>query len=385
LTVTRTHRHAWGIAGLGIASALALSACGTNNNTATASSSSPATTGSSAGGSSASGSGTSGITCASGSLNASGSTAQSNAMSAWIKQYQSTCSGANINYPGGGSGKGVTDFSNGTTDFAGSDFPLSSANRPAADKRCGGTGNAIDLPMTPGPIAVGYNLPGVSNLNLSGKNLAQIFSGKITKWNDPAITADNSGANLPPTAIATFHRSDGSGTSFNFTNYLKNVGGSEWSYGVNKTWPAPGGQGSNGTQGIAQGVKSTVGGVGYMEESFASKNKISVAKVGNAAGKFVELTNDNTVNFLSHAKVVGTGNDLTLKFDYTFAADNAYPNLLVTYEITCASGNKNAALLKGFLGYLASSAGQDLLPTSGYIKLPGNIDTKVATTASNLS
>ncbi len=122
-----------------------------------------------------------------------------------------------------------------------------------------------------------------------------------------------------------------------------------------------------------------------MEESFASKNKISVAKVGNAAGKFVELTNDNTVNFLSHAKVVGTGNDLTLKFDYTFAADNAYPNLLVTYEITCASGNKNAALLKGFLGYLASSAGQDLLPTSGYIKLPGNIDTKVATTASNLS
>lgn len=371
------------LVGLGLAGTLALAACGSDNtNTATTAGtgSTPAGATSSAAATSA---GPNGITCATGTLNASGSTAQSNAMSVWIKTYQTACSGATINYPGGGSGKGVADFTNGTTDFAGSDFSLSADQHPAADKRC--NGQAIDLPMTPGPIAIGYNLPGVSSLNLSAKNLAAIFAGKISKWNDPAIAADNPGVQLPGTAISTFHRSDGSGTSYNFTNYLKNVAGSAWTYGVNKTWPAPGGQGSKGTQGIAQGVLSTVGGVGYMEESFATQNKIAVAKVGNSAGAFVPLTDTNTVNFLSHAKVVGTGKDLALSFDYGYAAADAYPNLLVTYEITCLTGNKQAALLKGFLGYLASEQGQSILPQNGYIQLPANIRSQVADAVASLS
>ena len=113
--------------------------------------------------------------------------------------------------------------------------------------------------MAPGGIAIAYNLPGVSSLNLSAGTIAKIFSGKITKWDDPAIKADNSGVTLPSTAIQTFHRSDSSGTTYNFTNYLTNVAKSDWTYNFGKTWTAPGGQGAKGSSSVAQGVKSTAG------------------------------------------------------------------------------------------------------------------------------
>ena len=370
-----------GAASIAVAGTLVLAACGSNNNGAAANSS---TAGAGAGNSS--GSGTA-IQCASGTLNASGSTAQTNAMSVWTKNYQQACSGATINYTGGGSGKGVTDFSAGTTDFAGSDFSLNpSTQKPGADQRCGAGHASIDLPMVPGPIAVGYNLPGVSTLSLSAKTLAGIFSGTITKWDDPAVKADNPGASLPSIGIQTFHRSDGSGTTFNFTNYLQNDAGSSWTYGHNKTWPAPGGQGSNGTAGIAQGVKSTTGGIGYMELSYATQNSISYAKVGNAQGKFVDLTTANVVNFLSKATVTGTNGDLAITFDYTNPDVSAYPAVLVTYEIVCASGNKASVLplLKDFMSYLAG-AGQDVLEQNSYVKLPANIDSQVQTAITAMS
>ena len=365
---------------MAVAGALALAACGTNNNTSS-SSAAGASSGSSASET------TSSIQCAgSGTLNASGSTAQANAMSEWVKNFQTACSGTTVNYPGGGSGKGVTDFTAATTDFAGSDFPLSATQKPAADKRCGSGNQAIDLPMVPGPIAVGYNLPGVSNLNLSAATLAKIFGGQVTKWNDAAIKADNPGVSLPSIGIQTFHRSDGSGTTFNFTNYLEHDAGGAWTYGHDKTWAAPGGQGSKGTQGIAQGVKSTQGGIGYMELSFAKNSNIPYAKVGNAQGKFVELTTANVVNFLSKATITGTGNDLALTFDYTNPDNSAYPAVLVTYEIACASGNKAASLplLKSFLSYLASG-GQDILEQNNYVKLPDNIKTKVQAAVAAMS
>ncbi|MHB1472735.1 MAG: phosphate ABC transporter substrate-binding protein PstS [Dermatophilaceae bacterium] len=372
------------LSGVAIIGAFALTACGTDTNTNTnagAPSSSGSSTTSSAGASSAGG-----MNCATGSLQLAGSTAQSNAMAEWIKQYQQACPGANINYGGGGSGAGVQQFSDGTIDFAGSDFPLDAKNRPAANARCK-TGSAINLPMVPGPIAMGYNLPGVSFLNLSASNLAKIFAGKITKWNDPAIAKDNPGVKLPTLGIQTFHRADGSGTSYNFTNYLANEAKANWSFGPNKDWKAPGGQGAKGSQGVAQGVKSTPGGIGYFEQSFADQSKIPYAKVSNAAGDFVELTKDNTVSFLSKAKVAGTGGDLTLEFDYTNTDKSAYPNLLVTYEIVCAQGNDPAKLplVKSFLGYAASDAGQNLLPDLGYVKLPTNIQQKVQKSVRDLA
>jgi phosphate transport system substrate-binding protein len=190
------------------------------------------------------------IVCSSGSLTAAGSTAQQNAVEKWIKDYLGKCSGANINYGGGGSGQGVQQFIDAKIDFAGSDFPLAEGKeQQAADARCG-SGPAINIPMVGGPIAIGYNVPGVTkNLNLSASNLAKIFSGKITNWNDPEIAQDNPGTRLPSLGIQSFHRSDGSGTTYNFTNYLANDAKTDWTFGTNKNWIAPGGQGAKGSQG----------------------------------------------------------------------------------------------------------------------------------------
>src|SRR5207344_245399 len=175
------------IAGVAVAGVLALAACGSDNNTATPSSS---------------GSAGSGVACASGTLNASGSSAQANAMSQWIKDYQAACSGATINYGSVGSGQGVTDFLNGQTSIGGSDSALNpdKGEVDKANARCK-TGQAVNLPMVAGPIAVVYNVSGVTSLTLTPAILAQIFSGKITMWNDPAIAAVNSGVTLPAAKI----------------------------------------------------------------------------------------------------------------------------------------------------------------------------------------
>jgi phosphate transport system substrate-binding protein len=309
-------------------------------------------------------------------------------MSLWTKAYEQKCGSATINYQGGGSGKGVTQFEQGNIDFAGSDFALASKDQPLADARCGNGNKAINLPMAPGPIAVGYNVPNLTApLNLSAHTLAKIFAGTIVNWNDPAIAADNPGVNLPNLPIQTFHRSDGSGTSYNFSAYLANEAKADFPFDANKNWPAPGGQGSNGTQGVAQGVQSTPGGIGYMELSWAKKSGISYANVGNAAGKFVPLTTQNVKNFVGKANIVGTGNDLKLQFDYSNGDPDAYPALLVTYEIVCASGNKSGqlSLLKSFLGYSASAEGQAPLEAAGYVPLPDELRGKIADAVNGLS
>lgn len=370
-----------GAAALAAAGTVFLGACGSDNNN-NSSNNSPSNGSTGASTSNAAGA----IKCASGTLTASGSTAQTNAVSEWTKAYQTQCSGATINYGGGGSGQGVTQFTAGTVDFAGSDFPLSSTQKPDADKRCGAGNQAIDIPMVPGPIAVAYNLPGVTDLKLSASTVAKIFSGKITSWNDQAIKQDNPSASLPSTKIQTFHRSDGSGTSYNFTNYLSNDAKADWSYGVNKNWPAPGGQGAKGSSSVAQGVKSTTGGIGYFEQSYATQNNLPVAQLGDGNGNFVELTGDNTTQFLSHAKVTGTNGDLALTFDYASKDAKAYPNVLVTYEIVCQKGTSSSKveLLKDFLSYTAGS-GQDILPNNGYVELPDSIKTQVQSAVNGLS
>jgi phosphate transport system substrate-binding protein len=369
-----THRlRQYGSAAFAASTLLAVAACGSSSSTGSA----PTTSPSSSGGAATSAAvPASGITCnGTGTLTASGSTAQQNAISAWAKAYQAKCTGAVINYGGGGSGKGVTDFTAGTDDFAGSDFPLTSTQKASADKKCSG-GAAVDLPMAPGGIALAYNLPGVTNLNLSAKTLAGIFSGKIKTWDDAAIKADNPSATLPSTTIQTFHRSDSSGTTYNFTAYLNGVAGSDWTYKFGKAWEAPGGQGAKGSAGVAQGVQGSAGAIGYMEVSFATQAKLGVANVGDAGGKFVAPTGATVTAFLAKATVAGTGDDLALKFDYSGADGSAYPVTLVTYEITCTAGGKNAGLVKSFLGYTASS-GQDILPAAGYVKLPDTLATKV--------
>ncbi|HXR73583.1 phosphate ABC transporter substrate-binding protein PstS [Actinocrinis sp.] len=368
------------VAGAGLIATATLAACGSNNNGPAASGSS------SSAGASSSASSASGISCGSGTLTLAGSSAQKNAIDKFTKDYQAACSGATINYNPSGSGAGVTSFEQKQVDFAGSDFPLSGADVAKADARCTG-GKAVDLPMVPGAIAVMYNVSGVTApLNLSAQTLAKIFTGKITTWSDPAIAKDNSGVTLPSTKITTFHRSDKSGTSFNFSNYLNQTDAADFPSKANKQWPASSGQGQNGSSGVAQAVKSTSGGIGYAELSYASANNLQTAKVGNAQGQFVEASTANASAFIAKAKVNQTGNDIQLAFDYTYSDPNSYPAVLVTYEIACDKGNDatQLPLIKGFLSYMSSTTAQAELPTAGYVSLPANIQSLVATAVGNL-
>jgi phosphate transport system substrate-binding protein len=355
-----------------LAGALALAACGSDSNGSAGSS------GSSSGAS---------IACQSGSIKASGSSAQKNAMTTWVNTYQEACTGATINYSPTGSGAGVQDFQNNQTAFAGTDSAAGGDDLTKASARCGSGNQAMNLPMVVGPIAVAYNLPGQTGLVFTPSVLAQIFSGKVTKWNDPAIMSLNSGATLPDQTIVTFHRSDSSGTTDNFTKYLTAAAGSDWTFAHDKVWKAPGGQGAKGSDGVAAALKSTPNSLAYIEYSFTQEGGLGVAKIDNGAGP-VELTPANASTMVASATVVGTAPDLTLKLDYATKTPNAYPIVLVTYELTCQKGlsSTDLGLTKSFLTYLSSSTGQGKLnAASGYAPLPTDLLTKVQGSVSSMS
>jgi phosphate transport system substrate-binding protein len=356
------------LAGIALTATLALTACGSDNTS----------TGSSADASAAAGN------CSSGSLTAQGSTAQKNAMDEWIKTYQGQCSGAKIDYQGTGSGAGIQAFIAGTADFAGSDSALKDDEQKQADAKCA-SGPALNLPMVIGPIAVVYNLDGVDGLQIDAPTLAKIFAGKITKWDDPAIAALNSGAKLPSTAIQAVHRSDESGTTDNFTKYLSKTAEADWTFGNAKAWKAPGGTGAAKSDGVANLVKTTTGTISYVELSFAENGGLKMAKVKNGAGEFTELSGASAGKTIEGAKITGTGNDLKLDIDYRTSTAGAYPIVLVTYEIACSKGSSKAADIKAFLTYTSSTGGQSSLGDLGYAPLPEPVRAKVATSVATIS
>jgi phosphate transport system substrate-binding protein len=366
------------------ASALALSACSSSGSSGGNTSAPPTTQTSSS--SSSSSTGASGISCTTGTLNGSGSTAQTNAMDAWRKAYQEACSGAKINYDSIGSGDGISAFTDKKADFAGSDAALDpKAEMPPATKACGSP--AIDLPMVVGPVAIAYNLSGVNNLTLNASTIAQIYSGKIKTWNDPAIAALNKGVNLPSTAIKPFYRSDDSGTTYNFESYLAAAAPKDFTSTPSKTSSDAhfAGQGQTGSQGVADAVTQTAGGIGYMEYSYAVKAQLPYAAIDSGSGP-VQLSKDTASKAVATAKIVGTGNDLSLSIDYGQNTPGAYPLVLVTYEIVCTK-YKDAAtgtFVKDFLNYTAGS-GQTILPGLGYAPIPASLATKVKASIAKIS
>ncbi|GLX02909.1 phosphate ABC transporter substrate-binding protein PstS [Microtetraspora sp. NBRC 16547] len=367
-------KYAGRLAAAAIAGVLSLAACGTDNNT-------------DAGSGATSGSSPAAAGELSGTINAAGSSAQANAIEEWKKAFQSANSGVSINYQPSGSGAGIQSFIQGTVAFAGSDSALKDdkGEPEQADARCK-TGKAINLPMVIGPVAVVYNLPGVDGLQLSPKTIGGIFNSTITKWDDPAIKADNPDAKLPSTAIQAFHRSDESGTSDNFTKFLKST--ADWPYEPAKAWPAEAkGQGSKGSDGIASSVKTTEGAISYVELSYAENSQLQKAKVANGSGEFVELTPESAGKTVEAAEVTGTGNDLKLSIDYATKAAGAYPIVLVTYEITCEQGlpAEEAKLVKSFLNYTASDEGQQAITGLGYAPLPSTLLGKVRTAVEAIS
>jgi len=370
----RMNRRALTLGALAVSGALALTACGSDDTTGG---------GDPTGGAKATGS----IKCddAQGQLLADGSSAQKNAIDAWVKQFTSQCNGVQINYKGGGSGAGITAFTQGQVAFAGSDSALDPEEITASKKVCSG-GQGIDLPMVGGPIAVGFNVSGVDGLVLDAPTLAKIFDSKITNWNDPAIAKLNPGVKLPDLKIQAFHRSDDSGTTDNFTKYLLATTPDNWKYEGGKTWQAKGGQAAAGSSGLAQQVKQTNGAIGYFELSYA-KDGIKTVDIDTGAGAPVKATVENATKAIADAKVVGTGKDLALELNYATKAEGAYPITLVTYEIVCDKGNKQDTLpaTKAFLRYIASEDGQNVLAQNDYAPMPADIIAKVRTTIEELS
>jgi phosphate transport system substrate-binding protein len=371
---------------------LAAAACGTNkNSTASPTSSTPSASAAStsastpAGASSPAAPAGSAPACAKGSLAAQGSTFQANMETQWSKDFGALCSGAQINYQGTGSGAGITAIGNGTADFAGSDVTMAAADQTKANAACGST--AITVPITVGGVAMVYNLKGITNLNLSTPTIAGIFDGKITKWNDPAIAADNSGTNLPSTPISVFYRNDSSGTTSVFTSFLQQVAGSAWTLGSSKTITFfTAAQGAKGSAGVAAGVTQTDGGITYDEESYAKAQNLPTAMVKGAGSSFTLPTTDNVSKATDEGfTIVGTGNDLAGKMDYTKMTDG-YPISTVSYAILC-SKYKDAAkgsLVKAYLYYVVSK-GQAAADGLGYAPLPTDLVAKDEASISAIS
>jgi phosphate transport system substrate-binding protein len=284
--------------------------------------------------------------------------------------------GITENYQSVGSGAGVSQFTAGTTDFAGSDPALKDDEVSALKK-----GTPIEAPIAFGAITVSYNLPGIKGgLKLDGKTVADIYLGKIKKWNDPAIAGQNSGLKLPSTNITVVHRSDSSGTTKGFTDFLSRYS-PEWKskVGVDKDVKWPTGTGGKGNEGVAAAVKQTQGAIGYVEQAYALQNGFTFADVKNKSGEYIAPTLDST-------SAAGDGIDIPgdLRINVIDSPNpKAYPitsqTFAITYDDPCKAGldKTKAQGLKKFLSFLVGSQGQDTIQKLSYAKIPSSLDQKV--------
>jgi phosphate ABC transporter phosphate-binding protein len=349
--------------------ALVVSGCG-NDNTNSAGGS--GTTGASAGKVSCGGKKT---------LKASGSTAQANAMTRFVNAFEQACPGQTLNYTANGSGAGISEFNGNQTDFGGSDSPLAQKEYDAAQQRCGSP--AWNLPVVFGPIAITFNVKGVSSLSLDGPTAAKIFNGAITTWNDPAIQGLNNGTTLPAEPIHVVFRNDQSGTTDNFQKYLDAASNGAWGKGAGKTFNGGVGEGAKGNDGTSAAIKATEGSITYNEWSFAKAQNLNMAKIVIAAGPdAVAISADSVGKTISGATVKGQGNDLVLDTNsfYKPAQAGSYPIVLATYEIVCSKypdsqvGTAVKAFLQSTIG-----AGQNGLADNGYIPIPDSFKSKLST------
>ena len=322
--------------------ALSLAACGSDNATGTATKSGSATQASKL----------------SGDLNGAGASSQESAMAAWRAGFQSTNPDVNVNYDPVGSGGGRTQFLTGGVQFAGSDAALTDDEITKSKTTCVG-GQAIDLPVYISPIVVVFKLAGVKSLNMSPAVIAGIFSQKIKKWNAPEIAADNPGVTLPDLAISPVNRSDDSGTTSNFTDYLAATATTAWPYKPAGVWPVAGGQSAQGTSGVIQTVQGGNGTITYADASKAGDLGTVKIKVGD---KWVAFSAKGAAAVVDASpRVAGRiKTDIAVKLDRTVATAGAYPLVLVSYEVACTvyPDATKGGLVKGFVGYVASDAGQ---------------------------
>ncbi|GAB2737530.1 phosphate ABC transporter substrate-binding protein PstS [Nocardioides pakistanensis] len=297
----------------------------------------------------------------SGTLNGAGASSQEAAQSAWRAGFQTANPDVTVNYDPVGSGGGREQFiAGGNIAFAGSDAYLSDdeGELSAAKERCLNE-DPIEIPNYVSPIAVIYNLEGVDNLQLSGETLAKIFTGDITKWNDPAIAEDNPDAELPNSNITAVHRADDSGTTDNFTAYLDAAAPEVWTHGEVGEWPIKHGEAAPQTSGVVSAVTNGSGTIGYADASQAGDLGVASIKVGEeyvapsaeAAAKVLEVS----------PRAEGRSDvDMAVDLDRTTEEAGAYPIVLTSYLIACQTyeDQNTADLVKGYLTYIVSDEGQ---------------------------
>ena len=293
--------------------------------------------------------------------------------SKWFSDY-ATKSGVKINYQSIGSGGGIRQLTEGTVDFGASDAPMSD------DEMAKLKTPVYHIPTVLGAVVLTYNLPEMTQtLKLTGDVIAQIFSGKITKWNDKAIAAINSGAKLPSTDILVVHRSDGSGTTYIFTDYLSSVS-ADWAKSPGKgkelQWPA--GIGGKGNEGVSGQVKQTPGAIGYVELVYAKQNNLAIASVKNSSGQYIAPSVESVT-----AAAEGAEAKFPPNTDYRVSIVNApgataYPISSFTYLLvdqSFADATKGKKLVD-FLHW-ALTDGEKEAPALDYAPLPQSLDTRL--------
>jgi len=302
-------------------------------------------------------------------INGAGATFPYPIYSKWSFEYRKVDPTVSINYQSIGSGGGQKSIQDGTVDFGASDSPMSDENLAKAP------GKILHIPTVAGADVVTYNLPGSPTLQLDGPAIAAIFLGKITKWNDAKIAEQNPTVQLPATDIAVVHRSDGSGTTFIFVDYLSSIS-KEWESSVGRgtavKWPA--GQGAKGNEGVTEQVKQMPGSIGYVELVYAVQQKLPFASVKNAAGHYVVPSIASVTAALATANIPG---------DFRFSMVNppgekAYPIAGTTWLLVYQK-QANAAKGKKLVEFLrwAETQGQAMAPPLHYAPLPDELSKRV--------
>ena len=294
----------------------------------------------------------------SGTIAGAGASSQAAAMEGWIAGFQTENEDVTVNYDPVGSGGGREQFLAGGTAFAGSDAALDEEELTQAEERCG-DGGLVEVPLYISPIAVAFNLPGVETLNLGPEVIAGIFSQKITKWNAPEIAADNPDAELPDLAITPVNRSDESGTTENFTEYLAAAAPEVWTEEPSGDWPIPGGEAGQGTSGVIQAVESAEGGIGYADASQVGDLGTVAVGVGE---EFVEYSPEAAAAVVENSpRAEGRPEgSLALELARDTSESGNYPIVLVSYSLACKTYEDEAQgeLVRAFLSYAASEDGQ---------------------------
>jgi phosphate transport system substrate-binding protein len=300
-------------------------------------------------------------------INGAGSSFDNPAFTKWFEAYGAVDSSVHFNYGPAGSGAGQQQLLKETVAFGASDAPMSDENLAKAP------GKILHIPVVAGGVAVTYNLPNAPKLKLDSDVIANIYLGNIKQWNDPKIAALNPGVTLPDLAIVPVHRSDGSGTTFIFSDYLSSVNPA-WADTVGKgmavKWPAGIGLGAKGSEGLSGQVKQISGAIGYVELAYADKNQMAYADMKNAAGNFISPAPDSVTAALATAKIPDD-----FRFSMVNApGDKAYPIagpswvLLYQKQKDADHGKKLVAFLKW-----AVTDGQKLTSQLDYAPLPEEV------------